>query len=244
MAESHLWSRRRALRALRPERRLWRVVVCLAATAVLLPLVLIVLYRFVDPPFSTLMAGRWLTGKGVEQSWVPLEEISPHLVTAVVSNEDARICAHWGVDWSAVEEAIDEAEESGGHPRGASTIPMQVVKNLFLWPQRSYLRKGIEIPLAYAVTALWPRRRVVEVYLNIAEWAPGVFGAEAACRHHFGKSAARISRREAALMAAALPNPHLRHAGRAGPKTRRLAAHIERRMAKSAPYFGCIAARR
>jgi monofunctional biosynthetic peptidoglycan transglycosylase len=216
----------------------WLVLVALAVLA--LPFGLILLYRFANPPASTLMVGRYLSGGSVRHTWVPLERISPHLIAAVVSNEDNRICVHSGVDWGAVEEAIEQAEERGGHPRGASTIPMQTAKNLFLWPQRSYLRKAAEIPLAYAITAAWPKRRVVEVYLNIAEWAPGVYGAEAAARHHFKKSARGITRREAALLAAALPNPYVRHAGRAGPKTRRLARLIERRMGSSGPWLACI----
>ena len=218
--------------------RRWLVLGALALLAV--PLGLILLYRFANPPASTLMIGRYLKGEPVRQTWVPIERISPHLVTAVVSNEDNRICLHSGVDWSAVEDAIEKAEKRGGHPRGASTIPMQTAKNLFLWPQRSYLRKAAEIPLAYVITATWPKRRVVEVYLNIAEWAPGVYGAEAAARHHFKKSARRITKREAALLAASLPNPYVRHAGRAGPKTRKLARKIERRMASASPYLTCI----
>ena len=240
MAESQISNRFHADRLTAPKRRFLSIVCCLAALAILAPLALIVFYRFVDPPASTLMAGRWLIGKNVRQTWVPIERISPHLVRAVVSNEDARFCIHWGVDWNAVEDAIEEAEEKGGHPRGASTIPMQVAKNLFLWPQRFYLRKTIEFPLAYALNFAWPRRRTLEIYLNIAEWAPGVYGAEAAARHHFKKAARKISRREAALLAASLPNPYVRHAGRAGPKTRRLANHIERRVAKSPPNLRCI----
>jgi monofunctional biosynthetic peptidoglycan transglycosylase len=243
MAESQTSNRAQAIGSTRPQGRLRRVVFAAAALAIAVPLGLIVLYRFIDPPLSTLMAGRLLTGGSVSQTWVRLEKMSPQLVATVVANEDARICRHWGVDWNAVEEAIDEAEETGKQPRGASTIPMQVAKNLFLWPQRSYVRKAIEIPMAYSLNALWPKRRTVEIYLNIAEWAPGVYGAEAAARHHFGKSSAAITRREAALLAAALPNPYVRHAGRAGPKTRRLARHIERRTAKSPPYFPCIAPR-
>lgn len=216
----------------------WLLIGLLALLA--LPLALIMLYRFANPPASALMMGRYLKGESVRQTWVPLEKISPHLVVAVVANEDNRLCVHSGVDWGAVEDAIEQAEKRGGHPRGASTIPMQTAKNLFLWPHRSYLRKAAEIPLAYAITAAWPKRRVVEVYLNIAEWAPGVYGAEAAARHHFKKSARRITKREAALLAASLPNPYVRHAGRAGPKTRRLARRIERRMASASPWLTCI----
>jgi monofunctional biosynthetic peptidoglycan transglycosylase len=145
------------------------------------------------------------------------------------------------VDWGAVEEAIDDAEERGDFaPRGASTIPMQTARNLFLWQARSYVRKAIEVPLAYAMNALWPKRRMIEVYLNIAEWGPGVFGAEAAARFHFKRSAARVTGRQAAQMAAALPNPHVRNAGRPGPRTRRLVRHIERRMARETVRSGCV----
>ena len=123
--------------------------------------------------------------------------------------------------------AIRRAEKRGEGPRGASTIPMQTAKNLFLWQDRSYLRKAIEIPLAYTMTVLWPKRRTVEIYLNIAEWAPNVFGAQAAARHHFARSASKITARQAAQLAAALPNPHVRNAGRPGPKTLKLARYIE-----------------
>jgi len=233
-------SRRRGSRKRNWGFKRWLILMALALVA--LPFGLILLYRFANPPASALMVVRYLSGGSVRQTWVPLERISPHLIAAVVSNEDNRICVHSGVDWGAIEDAIEQAERRGGQPRGASTIPMQTAKNLFLWPHRSYLRKAAEIPLAYAITAAWPKRRVVEVYLNIAEWAPGVYGAEAAARHHFKKSAKRITRREAALLAAALPNPYVRHAGRAGPKTRSLARRIEKRMASASPWLKCIGA--
>ena len=126
------------------------------------------------------MLGQRLTGTEIEQRWVPIERISPHLVQAVILSEDGGFCRHRGVDWSALEEAIESS-------RGGSTITMQVVKNLFLWPQRSYIRKALEIVLAYVVEVVWPKERVLEIYLNIAEWGPGIFGAEAAARNHFGK---------------------------------------------------------
>lgn len=213
----------------------------IAAVLVLVPLALILLLRFVDPPASALMVQRKLAGATIRHTWVPVEGISRALVKTVVTSEDSRFCAHWGVDWSAVEEAIEEAEERGDDaPRGASTIPMQTAKNLFLWQGRSYLRKAIEVPLAYAMSALWPKRRMIEVYLNIAEWGPGVFGAEAAARYHFRRSAAKITARQAAQLAAALPNPHVRNAGRPGPKTRRLARHIGRRVRREKVPVGCI----
>ena len=240
MADSKTSSRVGSYRTVGPSWNARRIVGFTAASLIAFLLSLILLYRYVNPPISTLMARRILDGYEVSQTWVPLNKISRNLVTAVVLNEDQRFCTHWGVDWSAVEDALEKASEKGGHPRGASTIPMQLAKNLFLWPQRSYLRKAIEMPLAYTITALWPRDRVIEIYLNVAEWAPGVFGAEAAALHHFNKNAERISRREAALMAAALPNPFVRRAGRAGPKTRALARHIEKRLVEASPIVACI----
>jgi len=158
-----------------------------------LVLVLIVLFRFVDPPGSMLMLTKLLTGNSVDRTWVPLEQISPNLVRAVIVSEDGRFCEHSGIDTAAIKEAIERA--SGGVPRGASTISMQVTKNLFLWNAKSYIRKVIEIPLTLIMEMVWPKRRVIEVYLNIAEWGPGVFGAEAAARHHFRKPASRLNER-------------------------------------------------
>ena len=210
----------------------------LLALTVLVALVL--LFRFVDPPASMVMASRVLAGTHIRHDWVPLERISRDLVKTVVVSEDANFCRHSGVDWGEVKAAIRRAQKRGGEPRGASTIPMQTARNLFLWQDKSYVRKAIEIPLAYAMTALWPRRRMVEVYLNIAEWAPGVFGAQAAAKHHFSRSAAKISARQAAQMAAALPNPYVRNAGRPGPKTLRLARYIEKRVQKENTPLSCI----
>ena len=147
-------------------------------------LLLTLLYTVV-PPVSTLMLGRWLTLRGVERTAVSLDEISPHLTRAVISSEDGRFCQHGGVDWDALRQVIEDADEDGPS-RGASTIPMQVAKNLFLWPSRSYLRKGMEIPLALVIDLAWSKRRLLENYLNIVELGDGVFGAEAAARRYFG----------------------------------------------------------
>jgi len=176
---------------------------------VLLPIGLAVIYRFV-PPVSTLMLMRWATFQPVDRDWVPLSNIAPDLARAVIAAEDARFCHHHGVDWVALNDVLADAGEDGPS-RGASTITMQTVKNVFLWPGRSYIRKGLEIPFALLVDAIWQKRRTLEIYLNVAEWGDGIFGAEAAARHHFGKSARQLSRREAALLAAALPNPFTRN---------------------------------
>lgn len=209
--------------------------------AVFLFLVLIVGYRFIAPPVSTLMIWRLFEGRSMDYRWTPLEKISPALPRAVIASEDGRFCAHNGVDWNAVSDVIDDiVEDADGAPRGASTIAMQTVKNLFLWPQRSYIRKVFEVPLAYLTNAVWSKRRMIEIYLNIVEWGPGIYGAEAAAQRHFGKSARRLNGDEAALLAAALPNPIIRRAGRPGPLTRAAAQRILRRMRGIGPYISCI----
>jgi monofunctional biosynthetic peptidoglycan transglycosylase len=200
--------------------------------------VLIVLYRFVNPPFSTLMAAQWLSGTTVHQEWVPLESISPNLIHAVIVSEDGRFCDHWGIDFVEIAEALKRTPR--GIPRGASTITMQVAKNLFLWPAKSYLRKIIEVPLTYAIELFWPKRRILEVYLNIAEWGPGIFGAEAASQAHFSHPASRLSSREAAQLAVVLPNPIVRDAGSPGPRTAHRASVIQRRTGREPEAIACI----
>lgn len=192
-------------------------------------LLLMAVYRFVNPPVSSLMLQQWLSGADIKQSWVALEEVSPQVVRAVLVSEDGRFCEHWGVDLDAMQDAIETAG-SGGSARGASTISMQVVKNLFLWPSKSYVRKAIELPLTWLMELFWSKQRIMEVYLNIAEWGPGIFGVEEASRFHFNKGSQRLNEREAAQLAVALPNPFLRDAGDPGPKTRRLAQDIRIRM--------------
>lgn len=204
-----------------------------------LPYVFILLYRFVDPPISALMLRHAVLGYDISQEWVDFKDISPHLGRAAVIAEDSRFCQHWGVDWFAVGEALEDIEV-GERPRGASTIPMQTAKNLFLWPEQTYIRKALEVPLAYFMTLVWPKQRVVEVYLNIAEWGPGVYGAEAAARYHFGTSAASLSRRQAALLISALPNPLVRRAGKPGPGMRRKANRIQGRVGRESQDAACI----
>lgn len=190
-------------------RRVIRRVILLVVLLAALPFLLLALYGFV-PPVSTLMIGRWATLQPVDRQWTSLDAIAPALTQAVIAAEDSRFCLHGGVDWSALQQVVNTASEDGPS-RGASTIPMQTVKNLVLWPGRSYLRKGLELPLSLYADTIWSKRRMMENYLNIAEWGEGVFGAQAAARHHFGKDAANLTRREAALLAAALPNPLARN---------------------------------
>jgi monofunctional glycosyltransferase len=200
-------------------------------------------FAIVDPPRSTLMLWRSLDGHQVRQNWVSLDEISPSLVQAVVASEDARFCEHSGIDWRELRRAVARVERHGGNVdgvRGASTISMQVVKNLLLWPGRSVLRKGIEMAVTPLMELIWSKRRILEVYLNIAEWGAGIFGAEAAARKYFGKTAAELSRNEAALLATALPSPLTRNAGRPSRAHIRRARIIERRSQAVRTHLSCL----
>jgi monofunctional glycosyltransferase len=214
----------------------WFVAFVLAATVVILAAGLV--YRFI-PPVSTLMLARWATLRPVERTIVPLDAIAPSLAMAVITSEDARFCNHRGVDWGALREVIEDAEDDAPS-RGASTIAMQTAKNLFLWPGRSYVRKALELPIALYLDLIWGKRRVMEVYLNIAEWGDGIYGVEAAARRHFGKSARSLTPAEAALLVAALPNPHRRNAGRPSPRHRALAGRLLLRMERHSPGRACL----
>ena len=206
-----------------------------------LPFLLTFVYGFVPPPVSNLMLLRTIQGNGINKDWVSLNDISPYLAAAVITSEDARFCAHHGVDWLEVQGVVEDVfDDDEGPVRGASTISMQAAKNLFLWDGRSMIRKGLELPVALWMDLLWTKRRMIEIYLNIVEWAPGVYGAEAAARHHFGKSAKQLTRREAALLAAVLPNPIKRRAGKPSRRVRNIADRIQIRMRAMAPYLTCL----
>jgi len=215
----------------RPRPFFWRLARLLAVVllaVLLLPYLIVPLYRFVNP-ISTLMVWRWATGARVVRVTVPLERIAPLLPATVVASEDARFCTHGGVDWGEIRDAIEEADDLS-EARGGSTITQQVAKNLFLWGGRSFVRKALELPLALWIDLVLPKRRVLEIYLNIAEWGPnGQFGAEAGSRYAFGKPARDLNSREAATLAAILPNPHRRSARTPGPAVRRLAGVYETR---------------
>ncbi|MEM6615524.1 MAG: monofunctional biosynthetic peptidoglycan transglycosylase [Pseudomonadota bacterium] len=220
-------------------RRVLRWVLIIVVLMVAIPIVLVPLYALVPPPASTLMLTHYLTGKSVTRDWVGLSEISDNLPTAVLMSEDGQFCAHHGVDWNAVRDVVESVRD-GERARGASTITMQTVKNLYLWPSRSYLRKALEVPLALYADFVWSKRRTMTLYLNIAEWGPGIFGAEAAAQHYFNKPASSLSRREAARLAAVLPNPFVRNAARPGPHTARITRIIEQRMRQAGPYDDCV----
>jgi monofunctional biosynthetic peptidoglycan transglycosylase len=198
-------------------------------------------YAAFSPPLSTLMLWRMMQGHAIDYRWRALEDISPELAKAVITAEDSRFCVHHGIDWLAVQGIVEDAfDEAEGPTRGASTIAMQTAKNLYLWEGRSVVRKLLEAPLALWLDLVWTKRRLIEVYLNIAEWGPGIYGAEAASRKHFGKPAARLSSQEAALLAAVLPNPIERSAGKPSRATRRKAAVVIERMAGMGRLLDCI----
>ena len=204
-------------------------------------LIVLLVLRFIDPPMSAVMLRDAWRGARVEQQWVPLERISPELVRAVISSEDARFCSHWGIDIRELNRAIREAGSEGlGRARGASTLTMQVAKNVFLWTDRSVLRKGLELVLTPLIELAWPKRRIVEVYLNVAQWGHGVFGAQAAARRYFNKGADELDAREASLLAASLPAPGRRRPANAGPRTRSIAARVRSRMASPYVDYGCV----
>ncbi|HEX7882411.1 MAG TPA: monofunctional biosynthetic peptidoglycan transglycosylase [Afipia sp.] len=218
-------------------RRLIRVVVLIVLGLVLLPYVLTPLYS-TGHPVSTLMIGRYLTGETVTRKWVDLGEMSEALPRSVVAAEDAKFCFHHGIDWNSVKNIIEDAQD-GEVARGGSTITQQVAKNLFLWPGRSVVRKALEFPLAMWIDLVLSKKRILELYLNVAELGPGgQFGAEAGANYAFGRPAAALSAREAALLVSILPNPVTRSARNPGPGVRRMAGVYVAR-AQSAEISDC-----
>jgi monofunctional biosynthetic peptidoglycan transglycosylase len=216
--------------------RLIRLAFKLGLLLAALPLVLTLIYLVV-PPVSTLMVGRWITFQDVDRRWMRLSDMAPSVPVAVMTAEDAKFCIHGGVDWEALREVLEDEEEPS---RGASTITQQTVKNLFLWGGRSYVRKAIEIPLAVYVDLVMPKRRILEIYLNIAEWGDGIFGIEAAARRHFNKSARILTVREAASLAAALPLPLRRNPARPAGSHRVVFDAVLRRMGSENLDTNCL----
>jgi monofunctional biosynthetic peptidoglycan transglycosylase len=224
-------------RTLRPAVR-WLVIGC--AALLILPYLLTPLYRVVDP-VSTLMLWRWATRARVERIVQPIDLVGPGLPRTVLAAEDGRFCSHRGIDLAELRVVIKAEARGIRRPRGGSTITQQLAKNLFLWPGHSYVRKALEFPLALWINLVIPKRRQLEIYLNIAEWGPnGEFGAEAGARRAFGKPASALSAAEAALLAAALPNPVKRDARRPGDGLRRLAATYVGRAAAAADIDRCV----
>ncbi|MGE0152905.1 MAG: monofunctional biosynthetic peptidoglycan transglycosylase [Reyranellaceae bacterium] len=231
------WGRRStAAGSVRP---LWRRALKWALIAAAAPHVLLLVYAVLPPPITPLMVLRLAQGEGLDKDWVGLGEIQPYLAYAVIAAEDNRFCHHGGVDWEELTEQI-ERYQAGEEVRGASTITMQTVKNLILWPGRDTLRKGIEIYFAHYLDLIWSKRRIMEVYLNIVEWDNGVYGAEAASRHHFKRQAGDLTPGQAALLAATLPNPREWSAGRPGPYVSSRSRIIARRVEQLGSYLDCV----
>jgi monofunctional biosynthetic peptidoglycan transglycosylase len=209
-----------------PLRRLLGALVRLALGLGLVAMLWAAAYAVLNPPVTVLMIAERARLGAIERDWRPLDAISPHLARAVVAAEDARFCDHHGFDLAAIR-AAQARNAEGGRLLGASTIPMQTAKNVFLWPARSWLRKGLEAGFTVLIEALWGKRRILEVYLNVAEFGEGVFGAEAAARRWFRKPAADLGPREAARLAAILPSPRTRNPARPGAGVERRARAIE-----------------
>ena len=227
----------------RRKKRGWKfwvaVPLMLAAALVAIPLVLVPLY-WVVPPVSTLMIGRYVTGQPVTRIWRDLDEISDRLKTAVVLSEDGQFCTHHGIDVAVLQAEIDNFF-AGRETRGASTITMQVARNLFLTNSRSVVRKAIEVPLAMYIDLVLPKQRIMEIYLNIAEWGPnGEFGVEAGAQAAFGTSAESFPWQRATLMAVTLPNPHVRRPGNPTSGLVRAAGIVEARVRQFSSSAGCL----
>lgn len=206
------------------------VILCFVGLTILA----LLLFRFVNPPTTAFILGYQVeTGSftGVSQAWVPLENISPWMPLAVIASEDQRFLDHWGVDLNAIVTAVNAFQEGDGL-RGASTITQQTSKNLFLWGGRSFVRKGLEAVLAVGMDGLWPKRRIMEVYLNVAEFGPGIYGVEAASQAHFGVSAEQLTASQAARLAAVLPNPSVFDAGSPTPYVWERVSWIQRQMSQ------------
>lgn len=197
----------------------WVVRILLSVAVILVGWVLI--YRWIDPPTTPYIWSEAARLGAVERDWVDIDEVAPAMARAAVAAEDANFCNHWGFDVAAIREAIEE-----GSPRGASTISQQVVKNVFLWQGRSWPRKVLEAGLTPLMETLWSKRRIIEVYLNVAEFGTGVFGVQAAARSYFGVDAAQLSGAQAAALASILPNPKERDAARLSPAMQRKAAQV------------------
>lgn len=231
----------------KPKAPLWRrILVAVVLTGIGL-FVLFHLYalilRFAPIPGTILMTQRAMQGEEVQRDWVSLDEISPRLVYAVIAAEDAKFCSHGGIDWDAIEAAREwNAKNPDRSRRGGSTISQQTAKNVFFWNGGGMPRKAGEAWMTYVIEAVWGKRRIMEAYLNVAEWGDGIFGAEAAAQARFGKSAADLTEREAALLAAVLPSPNKWKAVNPGPYVQRRAGSIQGRMRVVANegYAACV----
>jgi monofunctional biosynthetic peptidoglycan transglycosylase len=203
-----------------------RVFRWLFGLVVVFPVLWVLVYRFVPPPLTSLMAIRFFEGRGMDYRWRPLKQISPTLAQAAIASEDAHFCQHHGFDFDAMQKALEHNDRRPNRIRGGSTISQQTAKNVFLWPDRSYVRKGLEAYFTVLIEALWGKKRIMEVYLNVVEMGSGVYGAEAASQVDFGHSARRMSTSEAARLVSILPNPLKYNAVEPGRYVQRRAGRV------------------
>ena len=208
-------------------RALRSLVVALVVALIVGPIVAVVVYRFAPPPITLLMVERMFQGHGLDHRWRPLSQMSPALPRAAIAAEDARFCEHHGFDVDAIEKAMRHDDRHPGSIRGGSTISQQTAKNVFLWPERSWVRKGLETYFTVLIEAIWGKRRIMEVYLNTVEMGPGLYGVEAASQRYFHESAKQLAPFQAARLIAILPSPLKWQAVDPGPYVRRRDRRID-----------------
>ncbi|MFQ5859555.1 MAG: monofunctional biosynthetic peptidoglycan transglycosylase [Anaerolineae bacterium] len=221
-------------------RRLRKVALFALIGFLVMPVVLVLVYRALPPLFTPIMVVRLFEGEGIKKKWIPLSVVSRHVPAAAIALEDNLFCEHSGFDWASIFEAAADYQRGNKPLHGGSTISQQTAKNVFLWPSRTFTRKAIETPFTMMIEYFWDKRRIMEVYLNVVEWGPGIYGVEAAAQAYFGKSARRLTRREAALLAAVLPNARRWSPAAPTRYIRRRAASAMARMRKLGPLLRCI----
>jgi monofunctional biosynthetic peptidoglycan transglycosylase len=218
MADKRSNGKRRPAPRARPRRRVLRtLLIVLLVVVFVIPTAWVAVYRLVPPPVTPLMLLRLSAGHGLDYRWRPLSQISPALVQAAIAAEDARFCEHHGFDVQALQKAMAHNQRRPGKIRGGSTISQQTAKNAFLWPGRTFVRKGVEAYFTVLIEGLWGKRRIMETYLNIVEMGPGIYGADAAAHRYFGTDAAHLSNLQASRLAAILPDPLKWRATSPGP---------------------------
>jgi monofunctional glycosyltransferase len=214
-------------------KKAWQIIKKTFIILFIAQLVYIILLRWVDPPITATQIYNWSQGHGLKRDYVDWKEISPHMKLAVMASEDQLFLEHNGFDWKSIEKALKDKKRK--RVRGASTISQQVAKNVFLWNGRNWIRKGLEVYFTFMIETLWGKKRILEVYLNVAEMGKGVFGVEAAARQNFKKSARKLNRTEAAMIAACLPNPKKYTIKPMSSAIRRRAPWVELQMRNIAP---------
>ena len=189
-------------------RRIWIIVKRTFIILFLSQLFYILLLKWVDPPFTLTQLGSWITGDGLRRDYVDMDEISSHAKLAMIASEDQLFPDHSGFDWKSIQKAMDYNKRKPNRIKGASTISQQVAKNVFLWQGKSWFRKGLETYFTFMIELVWGKKRILEVYLNVSEMGPGIFGIEKASQVYFNKSASKLTRQQAAMIAACMPNPN------------------------------------